>query len=328
MMIYRQNKLLKVALEKNNEQVQELNQIVSQPQNTRNHLDMFSEFRLDNEVHRIINQSSPSKRNLAVYKKHHTSAIHQESTDIATDEYTARVSNKLQIETPDQKLSKATSREVILPTQTIPESSTQNEDLRIINESVRQEPENVQKHTEFLDYIKYLLENDEENSSEDIITEIEKQFLLDNKDFEDELEEIKFEIREREDEIRQLKKQKYCVLWPNTQPKSQTSPGAFSDNEQIIDKNGLQETFLDFCSDIRKEVLKTRFINGTPSLESQYRRFSGPEATASKQDKNIQSILDLVVTNDDLLNKFYDIIFNVDNQALKLPQVHSGDNKK
>lgn len=45
------------------------------------------------------------------------------------------------------------------------------------------------------------------------------------------------------------------------------------------------------------------------------------------QDGNIQNILDLVVTNDDLLNKFYDIVFNSDNQALKLPQVQSGDNK-
>lgn len=49
---------------------------------------------------------------------------------------------------------------------------------------------------------------------------------------------------------------------------------------------------------------------------------------AEQQEANIQSILDLVVSNDDLLNKFYDIIFNPENQALKLPQVNSGDNKR
>lgn len=84
------------------------------------------------------------------------------------------------------------------------------------------------------------------------------------------------------------------------------------------------------CNDIRKEVLKTRFVKGTPTLESQMDRVHPNKDAASfkSQDGNIQSILDLVVTNDDLLNKFYDIVFNVDNQALKLPQVHSGDNKK
>lgn len=48
--------------------------------------------------------------------------------------------------------------------------------------------------------------------------------------------------------------------------------------------------------------------------------------TSQGQNKNIQGILDLVVANDDLLNKFFDITFNNDNQALKLPQVQSGNN--
>lgn len=55
--------------------------------------------------------------------KHQTSGLQQESTDIATDEHTARVYNRHQFETPDERLVKATSREVILPTQTAPEPS-------------------------------------------------------------------------------------------------------------------------------------------------------------------------------------------------------------
>ena len=93
--------------------------------------------------------------------------------------------------------------------------------------------------------------------------------------------------------------------------------------------NDLQEKFLDICSDIRKEVLKTKFVKGTPTLESQMRQIdhNNDTSTIKKQDGNIQNILNLVVTNDDLLNKYYDIIFNNDNQAIKLPQVQSGDNK-
>ena len=124
-----------------------------------------------------------------------------------------------------------------------------------------------------------------------------------------------------------LNKQRYWVVWPLSA--SQSEQRSFIPNEIMIDKNDLQEKFLDICSDIRKEVLKTKFVKGTPSLESQMKQIDqNNDASAIKrQDGNIQNILNIVVTNDDLLNKFYDIIFNNENQALKLPQVQSGDNK-
>jgi len=67
-----------------------------------------------------------------------------------------------------------------------------------------------------------------------------------------------------------------------------------------------------------------------PSMESQMGRMrtKADHSSMTQQEANIQSILDLVVTNDDLLNKFYDVIFNSENQTLKLPQVNSGDNKR
>ena len=60
------------------------------------------------------------------------------------------------------------------------------------------------KENDFIDYLRFLI-NNPENRQEDIITEIEKQFLLDNKDFEDELEEIKHEVKSTETDIRELK---------------------------------------------------------------------------------------------------------------------------
>jgi len=88
-----------------------------------------------------------------------------------------------------------------------------------------------------------LLTNREHHNDEDIITEIEKQYLLDNKDFEDELDEIKHETKMQDNEIRQLKKQKYCVVWPSAAPLSSDSRSSFT-NEQLVDKNYLQEEFL------------------------------------------------------------------------------------
>lgn len=117
------------------------------------------------------------------------------------------------------------------------------------------------------------------------------------------------------------------MVWPLSAPQAESR--SFEPSEIMIDKNELQEKFLDICKDIRKEVIKTKFVKGTPSLESQMKSFNPQKDTSimKNQDGNIQNILDLVVTNDDLLNKFYDIVFNSDNQALKLPQVQSGDNK-
>ena len=142
-----------------------------------------------------------------------------------------------------------------------------------------------------------------------------------------EIENIKNEIKNWDNDIRQLKKQRYCVVWPLSAPQAESR--SFEPSEIMIDKNELQEKFLDICNDIRKEVIKTKFVKGTPSLESQMKSFNPQKDTSimKNQDGNIQNILDLVVTNDDLLNKFYDIVFNSDNQALKLPQVQSGDNK-
>ena len=130
--IFRQNKLLKVALEKNNEQVHEISQIVNDQTHSKCQIDMFNDFRLDNEVNKIITQVSPA-RNIN-FNKHQSSALQQESTDIATDENTARVTVKPLGMTP-QKLHENGSREVILTTNTIPEISTQNDDLRVVQES-------------------------------------------------------------------------------------------------------------------------------------------------------------------------------------------------
>ena len=100
-------------------------------------------------------------------------------------------------------------------------------------------------------------------------------------------------------------------------------------SDAVIDKYSLEKNFLiDISRDVRKEVLKTRFINGLPSVDTQMGNLNQSRSKNSlRQDNNIQGILDLVVTNDDLLNKFYDIVFNSENQALKLPNVHRGDNK-
>lgn len=201
----RQNKLLKVALERNNEQVKEANEILAEQENRKSTFGGYEEYRMDNEVNRIINKES--KRSFS-NRKHFNSVLHQESTDIATDENTARFSVKPTLESPNQKLSKAVSKEVIMPTQTIPESSLQNEDLNEIRESQHEEtPQN--KDTDFLEYVNYLLENWNNDDPEEIITEIEKNTLLENKAFEDELEDLKYETRQVNEEIRQLKKQKY-----------------------------------------------------------------------------------------------------------------------
>jgi hypothetical protein len=97
--------------------------------------------------------------------------------------------------------------------------------------------------------------------------------------------------------------------------------------DELIDKHYLQEEFLEISKDIRKEVLKTKFISGLPSVESQMGRMQNRSETY-RRENNMQDILDLVMTNDDLLNKFYDIVFNIENKALRLPQVHCGDNDK
>jgi hypothetical protein len=296
-------------------------------QPTRNSIDTYTEFKLDNEVNRIINEG-PSLPQTGSIKKHQTSALQQESTDIATDEYTARKSNKL-TESPTKSCLKTVNKEIVLDTaQTILEDSlqtVQNKDLQDVNEG---EGGSQSKEADFLDYIKYLLENRDQTSEEEIITEIEKQYLLDNKEFEDELEEIKYQISQKEEEIREAKKQKYWVWWPS--PSGEEAESKQVQNNHLIDKNSLQEEFLSIWVDIRKEVLKTKFIRGVPSIESQLKNAHLKDnlSPTEQQKANIQSILDLVVSNDDLLNKFYDIIFNPENQALKLPQVNSGDNKR
>lgn len=190
-------------MKNNNEQVQEINEIVQEPQDFQPRIDAFNEFKLDNEVNRIINQGGSVKRNLGSNKKHLSSAIQQESTDIATDENTARISHKAQYDSPEnQKLTKNTSREVIMNTHTIPESSMQNDDLNIVTE--QQPTEQEEKEIDFLDYVKYLLDN-QEAEPEEIITEIEKNTLLENKTFEDELDDLKHEIKQYDQDIRDLK---------------------------------------------------------------------------------------------------------------------------
>lgn len=194
-------------MERNVDQNNSLDHLFTE-QPTRNSIDTYTEFKLDNEVNRIINEG-PSAPQFGLIKKHQASGLYQESTDIATDENTARKSNKM-TESPARSGLKTVSKEVVLDTaQTIREDSiqtVQNRDLREIDEG-NEEPRS--KEDDFLDYIKYLLENRDKTSDEEIITEIEKQYLLDNKEFEDELEEIKYQISEKEEEIRQIKKQKY-----------------------------------------------------------------------------------------------------------------------
>lgn len=312
--------MLKVALEKNNEHVNEVSQLVNQPHNSYSQVNLLNDLRLDNEVSRILSQNMSPKRNLGSNKKHMISALNQESTDIATDENTARVSQKNVVETPDRQLYKTTSREVILNTNTILENSIQNDDLQIVQEKLSPDEEDTQPNAAFLEFINSLLENDVEDN--DIITEIEKQVLLENKDFEDELDNLKHDIKQQDDELREIKKQKYCIVWPNPVIQDNTySP------DELIDKHYLQEEFLEISKDIRREVLKTKFVGGLPSVQSQMGRMQTQNNTL-RRENNMQDILDLVMTNDDLLNKFYDIVFNIENKALRLPQVHSGDNDK
>lgn len=174
---FSQNKLLKVALEKNNEQVQEISEILNEQGSADAHQNMLRELRLDNEVSKIISQGRSPHRNMHEHQKHMTSAIQQESTDFATDENTARVSQKV-FDTPDRNMPTTTSREVILNTQTIPESHTQNDDLNVVTEDAPQETveeENAQNE-EFLNFVQSMLDN-EEVDTEDIITEIGKVSL-------------------------------------------------------------------------------------------------------------------------------------------------------
>jgi hypothetical protein len=199
--------LLKVALEKNNEHVQEVSQLVNQPQHSYSQVNLLNDLRLDNEVSRILSQNMSPKRNLGSNMKHMISALNQESTDIATDENTARVSQKNVVETPNRHLYKTTSREVILNTNTIPESSVHNDDLKIVEEKRNPEEEETQPNAAFLEFIKSLMENEIDDN--DIITEIEKQVLLENKDFEDELDNLKHDIKQQDDELREIKKQKF-----------------------------------------------------------------------------------------------------------------------
>ena len=300
--------------------------------NSHSQVNILNEMRLDNEISKIIHQErSPylyHNKNLMnineTSQEKIMNGIHQESTNIATDKNTVRVSIKAHFDSVDQNLPTSASREIGLNEHEILENSPQNEDLLMVkeNEEVEQNSEKLAPNEQFLKFISDLMDS-EAVSNEDIITEIEKQVLIENKDFEDELDEIKSQCFDYDTEIRELKKQKYCIVWPNNKEGEN-----YPIKDHIIDKNHLQEEFLHISNDVRREVLKTRFVNGLPSSDTQMGLMNHSKSrTTLREDNNIQGILDLVVTNDDLLNKFFDIIFNSDNQALKLPNVHRGDNK-
>jgi hypothetical protein len=199
--------LLKVALEKNNEHVQEVNNLVNRSHHSNSQANIMNELRLDNEVSRIISQNvSPNKIDNG-NKKNLNSVLHQESTDIATQEYSTRISQKYIGEPDDRHLEKTTSREVILNTHTIHEVSSHNDDLKVVQKPESRQSEGVPPNAEFLGFVKAMLEN--EIDDDEIINEIEKQVLLENKDFEDELDSLRHDIKQQDQKIRDIKKQKY-----------------------------------------------------------------------------------------------------------------------
>lgn len=55
---YRQNKLLKVALEKNNEQVDEINQIIDAQPRSKSKFELYNELRADNEIQKIVSEGA------------------------------------------------------------------------------------------------------------------------------------------------------------------------------------------------------------------------------------------------------------------------------
>jgi hypothetical protein len=132
---------------------------------------------------------------------------YQESTEIATEEHTTRISQKYIGEPDDHHLQKTTSREVILNTHTIHEVSDYNDDLKVVQQSETPKIDDAPSNVAFLGFVKAMLEN--EVDDDDIITEIEKQVLLENKDFEDELDNLRYDIKQKDQEIRDIKKQKY-----------------------------------------------------------------------------------------------------------------------
>ena len=131
---------MKVALEKN-EQLEELSKLVEDNKTVRNQFEIFNEIRLDNEVNNIISQElSPRNTGPGGSTIHQTSAIHQESTDMATDENTARFDKKLNLETPGGKLTKDNSKEMLMNTQgTSYRTPVQNDDLLVVQESQQEE---------------------------------------------------------------------------------------------------------------------------------------------------------------------------------------------
>lgn len=309
-----------IALERKKELDEEVKTFDEHSPNAESQENLYNDIRLDNEVSKIIYQKTETKTKPT--QKHHKSTAVQESTEFGTDGNTARISIKPHFESMEQNFPTSDSREVILHTQTIGDS-LQNDDLSAVKPPHQSTTEEVHRNEELLNFIGELM-SAESVPTEEIITEIEKQVLIENKDFEDELMAIKKETERVDRQTREYKKQKYCVVWP-----SKDGPDGEKHKDQLIDKHFLEEQFLEICKDVRKEVLKTRFINGLPSVDTQmgYLNNIQNSTTRSGQDNNIQGILDMVVTNDDLLNKFYDVIFNSDNQALKLPSVSKDDNK-
>ena len=55
---FRQNKLLKVALEKNNEQVQELNDIIQTQPRSKSKFELYNELKIENEIQKIVTEGA------------------------------------------------------------------------------------------------------------------------------------------------------------------------------------------------------------------------------------------------------------------------------
>ena len=125
--------------------------MVQQTQNSQSQANILNEIKLDQEVSHIINQRKSLNRNFKSNHQQITSVLHQESTEIATDQNTARVSLKAHVESLDQNLPTSASREMIMNTQTIPETSFHNDDLQIVKEQIATEQdENPAENQEFL----------------------------------------------------------------------------------------------------------------------------------------------------------------------------------
>uniref|UniRef100_A0A7S3NU71 Uncharacterized protein n=1 Tax=Euplotes crassus TaxID=5936 RepID=A0A7S3NU71_EUPCR len=199
----RQQKLLMIALDRKRELDEEMNQPENDQADAKNQANLYNEMKLDNEVSKIIYQDPADNKKVKTSNKHYKSIANQESTEFATDEKTARISVKRHFESMDQNLPTTDSREIVLNTQTVPDNSLQNEDLSIVKPhlaSTKQEKVNEG----FINFIGELMSTSAIEDQE-IITEIEKQVLIENKDFEDELGAIKEETKFIDDEIRELK---------------------------------------------------------------------------------------------------------------------------